>query len=58
MKVFMASFALAERLPISATLVSHLVTGQMLSEIRVGKRQKYAPSQYVLKSESDEIVKK
>ena len=34
------------------------LTGQMLSEIRVGKRQKCAPPQYVLKSESDEIVKK
>ena len=34
------------------------VTGQMLSEIRMGKSQKLAPPHYVLKSESDEIVKK
>ena len=57
-KMFRAIFALDERLPISATLVSHLVTGQMLSEIRVGKSRKWAPPHYVLKSESDEIVKK
>ena len=34
------------------------VTDQMLSEIIVGKSWKLAPRHYVLKSESDEIVKK
>ena len=52
-EIFIAIFALAERLPISATPV----TGQMLSKFRVGKSRKWAPPHYVLKSESDEIVK-
>ena len=34
------------------------VRDQMLSEIRVAKSRKLAPPHYVLKSESDEIVRK